>query len=48
MKSYSSKEVIKALLADGWYEVQVTGSHHQSPSVQASYQEGADNGKTSR
>jgi predicted RNA binding protein YcfA (HicA-like mRNA interferase family) len=29
MKSYSSKEVIKALLADGWYEVNVVGSHHQ-------------------
>lgn len=29
MKSYSSREVIDALLDDGWYEVQVTGSHHQ-------------------
>lgn len=29
MKSYSSREVIKALLADGWYEVNVVGSHHQ-------------------
>lgn len=29
MKTYSSKEVIKALLADGWYEVNVVGSHHQ-------------------
>ena len=29
MKSYSSKEVIKALLEDGWYEVEVHGSHHQ-------------------
>ena len=29
MKSYSSREVIKALKADGWYEVNVTGSHHQ-------------------
>ena len=29
MKSYSSKEVIHALLEDGWYEVAVNGSHHQ-------------------
>jgi predicted RNA binding protein YcfA (HicA-like mRNA interferase family) len=29
MRSYSSKEVIRALLADGWYEVAVHGSHHQ-------------------
>ena len=29
MKSYSSKEVIKALVADGWYEVNIVGSHHQ-------------------
>lgn len=29
MKSYSSKEVIAALLADGWYEVSCVGSHHQ-------------------
>ena len=29
MKSYSSREVIKALKADGWYEVNVVGSHHQ-------------------
>ncbi len=29
MKSYSSREVIKLLKADGWYEVNVTGSHHQ-------------------
>lgn len=29
MKSYSSREVIKLLKADGWYEVDVTGSHHQ-------------------
>lgn len=28
-KSYSSRVVIKALLADGWYEVNVEGSHHQ-------------------
>jgi len=29
MKSYSSREVIQRLKADGWYEVDVTGSHHQ-------------------
>lgn len=29
MKSYSSREVISALLADGWYEVNIVGSHHQ-------------------
>ncbi|MBR2189691.1 MAG: type II toxin-antitoxin system HicA family toxin [Eubacterium sp.] len=29
MKSYSSREVIRELLADGWYEVNVVGSHHQ-------------------
>ncbi len=29
MKSYSSKEVIQALLNDGWYEVRIAGSHHQ-------------------
>ena len=29
MKSYSSREVIKMLKADGWYEVNVVGSHHQ-------------------
>ncbi|MBE5898702.1 MAG: addiction module toxin, HicA family [Lachnospiraceae bacterium] len=29
MKSYSSREVLKALLDDGWYEVRVNGSHHQ-------------------
>lgn len=29
VKSYSSREVIKALTADGWYEVNVVGSHHQ-------------------
>lgn len=29
MRSYSSKEVIRLLLADGWYEVNVVGSHHQ-------------------
>ena len=29
MKSYSSMEIIKMLKADGWYEVNVVGSHHQ-------------------
>lgn len=29
MKSYSSREVIARLKADGWYEVAVVGSHHQ-------------------
>lgn len=29
MKSYSSREVIQALKADGWYEVACEGSHHQ-------------------
>lgn len=29
VKSYSSREVIKLLEDDGWYEVDVNGSHHQ-------------------
>lgn len=29
MKSYSSREVIQMLKDDGWYLVQVTGSHYQ-------------------
>ena len=29
MKSYSSREVIKKLLDDGWYLVNTVGSHHQ-------------------
>ncbi len=29
MKSYSSREVIKMLKADGWYEVYCVGDHHQ-------------------
>lgn len=29
MKSYSSREVLKALLADGWVEVACQGDHHQ-------------------
>lgn len=29
MKSYSSKDIIKVLLKDGWYECdKTTGSHH--------------------
>ena len=29
MKSYSSREVIALLMEDGWFEVNVVGSHHQ-------------------
>lgn len=29
MKSYSSREVIQMLLADGWHEVNCEGDHHQ-------------------
>lgn len=29
MKDLSSREVIKALEADGWYNVATVGSHHQ-------------------
>lgn len=29
MKSYSSREVIKILLENGWYEVGCVGDHHQ-------------------
>lgn len=29
MRSYNSKEVIAMLIKDGWYEVNVVGSHHQ-------------------
>ena len=29
MNSYSSKEIINMLLNDGWFEVRVSGSHHQ-------------------
>lgn len=29
MKSYSSRELIKLIEADGWYLVAVAGSHHQ-------------------
>lgn len=29
MRSYSSREVLKMLMADGWYLVDCEGSHHQ-------------------
>lgn len=29
MKSYSSREIIRLLKSDGWYEVNCTGDHHQ-------------------
>ena len=29
MRSYSSREVIKMLKQDGWYEVNCVGDHHQ-------------------
>jgi predicted RNA binding protein YcfA (HicA-like mRNA interferase family) len=29
MKSYSSREIISLLKADGWYEVRSVGDHHQ-------------------
>jgi predicted RNA binding protein YcfA (HicA-like mRNA interferase family) len=29
MKGYSSREVIKILKADGWYEYGCDGDHHQ-------------------
>ena len=29
MKSYSSREVIGAMLADGWRLIAIEGSHHQ-------------------
>ena len=29
MKSYSSREVLKILAADGWYETDCSGDHHQ-------------------
>lgn len=28
VKSYTSKEIIKILKDDGWYEVRADGSHH--------------------
>lgn len=29
MKSYSSRDVLEQLKADGWYEVACDGDHHQ-------------------
>jgi predicted RNA binding protein YcfA (HicA-like mRNA interferase family) len=29
MRSYSSREIIKRIEADGWYLVAIIGSHHQ-------------------
>ncbi|MDE6727766.1 MAG: type II toxin-antitoxin system HicA family toxin [Oscillospiraceae bacterium] len=29
MKHYSSRDIIKRLLEDGWYEVGCNGDHHQ-------------------
>ncbi len=29
MKSYSSREILKILKDNGWYVVNITGSHHQ-------------------
>lgn len=29
MKSYSSRDVLKLLKDDGWYEVACVGDHHQ-------------------
>ncbi len=29
MKSYSSKDILKRLIEDGWYEVNCVGDHHQ-------------------
>lgn len=29
MKGFSSREIIKQLQADGWYEVRCVGDHHQ-------------------
>ena len=29
MKSYSSREVISLLKADGWFEIKCVGDHHQ-------------------
>ena len=34
MKSYSSREVIKLLKADGWVEVNCVGDHHQFKTLQ--------------
>ena len=29
MKSYSSRDILRMLLADGWVEVNCVGDHHQ-------------------
>ena len=29
MKSYSSREVLKIMIADGWYQVRIRGDHAQ-------------------
>ena len=29
MKSYSSRDVLRMLLTDGWFEVNCVGDHHQ-------------------
>ncbi|MDR1093456.1 MAG: type II toxin-antitoxin system HicA family toxin [Clostridiales bacterium] len=29
MKTKTSREILKAIKADGWYEVNAVGSHHQ-------------------
>lgn len=29
MNSISSKEIIRKLMDDGWFEIRVSGSHHQ-------------------
>ena len=29
MKSYSSKEIIRLLIKDGWYLLNIRGDHHQ-------------------
>jgi predicted RNA binding protein YcfA (HicA-like mRNA interferase family) len=29
MKAYSSREIIKIITDDGWYEVDCRGDHHQ-------------------
>ena len=29
MKSFSSRQIIRQLKADGWYEVSCVGDHHQ-------------------
>ena len=29
MKSYTSRELIKLITKDGWFEVDCNGSHHQ-------------------